>query len=51
MQAEFISSIPKYAGGYRVGGQMGLQINLANKPIWLHRKMMWLCFGWEWIDL
>jgi hypothetical protein len=38
---------PKYAGGYWVGE---LQINIKEKPIWLHRKMMRLCFGWEWKD-
>ena len=38
---------PKYAGGYWVGE---LQINIKEKPIWLHRTMMRLCFGWEWKD-
>lgn len=51
MQTEFISLMPKYAGAYRVGGPAGLQINLAKKPLWLHRTMMRLCFGWEWVDL
>jgi hypothetical protein len=41
---------PKYAGGYCIGGSMGLQVNLKEKPIWLHRTMMRLCFGWEWKD-
>jgi hypothetical protein len=38
---------PKYAGGYCIGE---LQINLKEKPIWLHRTMMRLCLGWEWRD-
>ena len=41
---------PKYAGGYCLGGSMGLQVNLKEKPIWLHRTMMRLCLGWEWRD-
>ncbi len=28
----------------------GFQIAAKKKPIWLHRKMMQLCFGWKWID-
>jgi len=40
----------KYVGGYRIGGPTGLQINFHRKPIWLHRVMMKLCLGWEWID-
>ena len=42
--------IPKYDGGYQLGGNNGLKIMVANKPIWLHRKMMKWCLGWEWID-
>jgi hypothetical protein len=41
---------PSYIGGYRLGGNNGLQINLTTKPNWFHRKMMKLCLGWEWID-
>lgn len=43
--------LPKYVGGYQIGGQYGLKINLEKKPIWLHRTMMKLCLGWEWIDI
>jgi hypothetical protein len=46
-----ISEPPKYVGGYQIGGPRGLQINLKQKPNWLHRKMMRLCFGWEWVDM
>ena len=42
--------LPKYVGGYRIGGPTGLQINFQRKPIWLHRVMMRLLLGWEWID-
>jgi hypothetical protein len=45
-----IESGPKYAGRYQLGGSMGLQIYLAKKPKWLHRKMMKLCLGFEWIN-
>ena len=41
----------KYVGGYQIGGAMGLQINLEKKPNWLHRTMMRVAFGWEWVDL
>ena len=41
---------PKYAGGYSIGGSMGLQINFEKKPMWIHRKMMLWCLGWEWVD-
>jgi hypothetical protein len=42
--------MPNYVGGYRLGGEFGLRINLQKKPNWLHRTMMKLCLGWEWID-
>jgi hypothetical protein len=38
---------PDYVGCYSVGG---LSIYLEKRPKWLHRKMMKLCLGWEWID-
>jgi hypothetical protein len=50
MSYTFAEMNPKYAGGYRIGGPIGLRINLGEKPIWLHRTMMRLCFGWEWVD-
>jgi len=37
-------------GSYCLGGESGLRIYLVKKPKWLHRKMMNLCLGWEWID-
>lgn len=43
-------TLPSYIGGYRLGGEQGLQINLTTKPNWFHRKMMKLCLGWEWVD-
>ena len=50
MSYTFSELNPKYAGGYQLGGPIGLQINIKKKPIWLHRTMMRLCFGWEWED-
>ena len=41
---------PTYVGGYRLGGEYGVQFNFTVKPNWFHRTMMKLCFGWEWID-
>ena len=41
---------PKYAGGYQIGGPMGLRINFTKKPRWLHRMMMRWAFGWKWED-
>jgi hypothetical protein len=45
-----LSMMPNYVGGYQLGGEFGLRINLQKKPNWLHRTMMKLCLGWEWID-
>ena len=42
--------IPTFVGGYRLGGELGFQINFTYKPNWFHRTMMRLCLGWEWID-
>lgn len=42
---------PKYAGGYRMGGNAYYtQFNLTKKPCWLHRKMSKLLLGLEWKD-
>jgi hypothetical protein len=41
---------PEYVGCYALGGDVGLKIYFGKKPKWLHRKMMKLCLGWEWID-
>ena len=38
---------PSYVGYYEIGG---LQICLSTKPKWLHRKMMNICLGIEWIN-
>jgi len=43
--------MPVYVGGYQIGGPMGLQINMQKKPKWIHRTMMRLCLGWEWVDV
>jgi hypothetical protein len=50
MNYTFAEINSKYDGGYRLGGPTGLQINIKKKPIWLHRTMMRLCLGWEWVD-
>ena len=41
---------PKYVGCYQIGGSTGLRINFKKKPKWIHRKMMRLCLGWEWVN-
>lgn len=41
---------PDYVGCYALGGDVGLKIYFGKKPKWLHRKMMKMCLGWEWID-
>ena len=41
---------PKWAGCYQIGGKQGLSIHFTKKPNWFHRKMMYICLGWEWID-
>ena len=40
----------KFPGYYQLGGSEGVQIYLVKKPKWLHRKMMKLCLGLEWIN-
>jgi hypothetical protein len=40
----------KFPGYYQLGGSEGVQIYLAKKPKWFHRKMMKLCLGLEWIN-
>jgi hypothetical protein len=46
LNTSFVSQ-PNYVGCYSMGG---LSIYFEKKPKWLHRKMMKLCLGWEWID-
>jgi hypothetical protein len=46
---EFLS-LPDYVGCYCIGGDVGLKFYFRKKPKWLHRKMMKMCLGWEWID-
>ena len=43
--------IPKYVGGYQIGGPNALQINFTKKPLWLHRFMCKLVLGFVWVDL
>ena len=43
--------LPKQCvGGYYLGGRLGLGIMFPKKPIWIHRFLMKLLLGWEWID-
>jgi|SanBayMetagenome_1026888.scaffolds.fasta_scaffold332421_1 hypothetical protein len=46
-------TLPKVIGGYRLGKQISnnLQFTMTHKPIWLHRQMMRICFGWYWFDV
>ena len=48
----FCPVIIPYAGCYRIGGGNtgNVSFSLGKKPIWLHRKLMKLCLGWEWVD-
>ena len=42
---------PKTVGGYRLGDEKAAAtLHLTKRPKWLHRKMMKLCFGVEWVD-
>ena len=42
--------LPTYVGCYRLGESTGLSIFLVKKPRWIHRKLMAICLGLEWID-
>jgi hypothetical protein len=39
---------PKHAGGYTLGDSF--KVLMKERPMWIHRKMMGWCFGWQWID-
>ncbi len=46
-----IAGLPKYAGGYQMGGNAyHTKFMLLEKPCWLHRKMAKLLLGWTWVD-
>lgn len=42
---------PIYAGFYRIGGEKGFCVMIPKKPNWFHRKMVYICLGWKWIDV
>ena len=46
-------TLPKVVGRYRLGKQTSnnFQIDMTHKPIWFHRQMMKICFGWYWFDV
>ena len=44
-------TIPVYSGYWKIGDQTGMQIWMTKRPNWLHRKMTYIFFGWEWTDL
>jgi hypothetical protein len=37
----------KNVGGYKLGNTT---LSVPNKPKWIHRKMMKIFFGVEWVD-
>lgn len=43
-------TIPVYVGGYQIGGDNGLTVNLTRKPSAWHRFWMRACLGWTWKD-
>ena len=46
------TTLPKVVGGYRMGKHTTdyIQFNMYHKPIWFHRQMMRIFFGWYWFD-
>jgi hypothetical protein len=45
---EFIKQ-PEYAGYWEiVPGPTSFRIATLKKPNWFHRRMVKLCFGWQW---
>lgn len=48
---DFRVTLPRYVGGYQLGGPMGLQINLQRKPWFWQRFLMRVALGWVWVDL
>jgi hypothetical protein len=49
LNTSFVSQ-PEYVGCYALGGEVGLKFCFVKRPKWIHRKLMKLCLGWEWID-
>jgi hypothetical protein len=41
----------EYVGGYRLGNHnLAMTLCMAYKPKWIHRKMMKIFFGVQWVD-
>jgi len=48
-----IKHTPKAKGAYVIGSRdktNTIAFHLAFKPLWLHRQMMRIVFGWYWVD-
>ena len=46
-----VSSIPKYVGGWRIGGSIGLTVNQTRRPRWLTRVLCRWLLEWEWVEV
>ena len=45
------NTAPWIVGHYKIGGDKGLWIGLAQKPLFIHRFFMKHCLGWVWVDV
>ena len=50
MHTTLVSSIPKYVGGWRIGGLTGLTVNQTRRPGWLTRVLCRWLLEWEWVE-
>lgn len=42
------SLLPRYEGCYSIGESF--HVYLTKRPMWLHRKMVFIILGWKWKD-
>lgn len=41
---------PRYVGGWQIGGNTGLRVNVTKRPRWLTRFLLRHLLEWEWVD-
>jgi len=46
-----VSTIPKYVGGWQIGGSTGLTVNQTRRPRWLTRVLCRWLLEWEWKEV
>lgn len=44
-------TLPRYVGGWRIGGSTGLTVNQTRRPRWLTRVLCRWLLEWEWVEV